>query len=72
MPTYETSNVQQHVTKDLIPVSCRDCGEDGFMKPGDGKLFGIEVGWVSPEAEQEARESAVRGWKCRSCTWLSI
>ena len=42
MPTYETSNVQQHVSKDPIPVYCRDCGEeDSFV--WDGKLFGAEV-----------------------------
>jgi hypothetical protein len=57
---------------DLIPVYCRDCGEDGFMEPWDGKLFGIEVGWVSPEAEQEAREKSVRGYKCKPCTILTI
>jgi hypothetical protein len=56
---------------DLIPVYCRDCGEeDSFV--WDGKLFGAEVKWVSPEAEQQAKEMKVRGWKCRSCTWLSI
>jgi len=53
---------------ELIPVSCRDCGEDGFLKPWDGKLFGMEVEWVYPEAEQEMRESKVRGYKCKPCT----
>jgi hypothetical protein len=56
---------------DLIPVYCRDCGEeDSFV--WDGKLFGAEVKWVSPEAEQEAKEMQVRGWKCRPCTILTI
>ena len=71
MPTDENSNVQQHVSRVPIPVYCRDCGEeDSFV--WDGKLFGAEVKWVSPEAEQQAKEMKVRGWKCRSCTWLSI
>ena len=72
MPTYEDSNVQQHVNKDLIPVYCRDCGEDGFIKPFDGKLFGIEVKWESDEQKEKYAERLRRGWKCRSCTWLTI
>ena len=57
---------------DLIPVYCRDCGEDGFIKPFDGKLYGIEVKWESDEQKEKYAESLRRGWKCNSCTWLSI
>ena len=64
MPTYEDSNVQQHVNKDLIPVSCRKCGDEEFLNVPK---------WIAEsDQREELTREYVKKWVCRACvySWL--
>ena len=43
---------------ELIPVYCRDCGEDGFIKPFDGF---VRIPASEPVAENSGEDSGEHG-----------